>query len=405
MLRLGLSGIVGLLWLAGCSSTTHSNGGTGQGGAAGSSAGSATAAGAHAGTSSSGGADALGGTDSSGGSGVGSSADPTTPQGFCTGYYTIVAELFAKCWAISEAKTLEAFSDPALCQNFLTSVTEKRIGFDGTHGAACLKELKAALVCEGDVDEASVPDCTLIIQGLVPVGAACSPASDNALGHECMGDSYCQEATTYACAGVCAERAPVGAACDPLGTTVRCAVDASCDFTSKKCVAVPPPAQLNEACGAAPLGKCDDGLWCDIPTSAASGTCAAKKSSGPCETNSECARTKQCAGPEGAKSCADPKPVGASCTPGNRECNLLGHCAEDQKCSDAEAKLDEPCGILSGESVACTSDLYCDGGLLGPGVCRTPKAAGAACTGTSVGECAGKRGHCDDTDNTCVACE
>lgn len=412
MLKPGLVGIVGVLFATsvfstGCSSTTHNPSGDAAhgGGADGGDAGAATASGTHTGASSSGGADASGGSDSAGGTGTAPPGDPTTAQGFCSGYFSLVAGLFAKCWGLSETQEKEIFADPTICQRFLDSVAQKHIAFDGAYGAACLKELKAALVCEGNVDESSAPDCLTVIKPLVPVGEACSPDGGTALGHECMGDAFCQEATTYACTGVCTARSPIGAPCEAFSTKVECAADAACDSVAKKCVAEPPPAKLDEACGSAPPAKCDVGLWCDIPDGADEGKCAARKASGPCKYSSECLRTKICAGPEGAGACADPKPLGASCTPGNGECNLLGHCDDTLKCSDLEAGEGEPCGRISGESVPCQHGLYCDGGLLGPGVCHVPKAAGATCTGTSVGECAGDRGHCDSTDKTCVACQ
>jgi hypothetical protein len=388
-----------------CSSTTHNPGGTAQGGSASNSDAGASEGGTSAGTSSSGGSKASGGSDSSTGGDVGLPGDPTTAKGFCAGYYAIVAELFGKCWGLSAEQQQTLFSEPQLCDDFLAGVDQHHIGFDGSQGTACLRELKAALTCDG-ADETSAPSCATVIQPLVQEGQACSPQLDNALGHECAGDTFCQTETTYACTGVCTPRSSVGEPCDPLKGDLRCATDTICDSTTKKCVAEPPPAKLNEACGSAPLGRCASGLYCDLPDGATEGTCAAKKTSGACSSLTECIRTKTCAGPADAKTCVDPKPIGASCTPGNVECNILGRCGKDQKCVDAEGHDGDPCGKQpDGEPAYCARGLYCDGVVLGTGVCHPTKASGASCTGTSIGECGGELGHCDSTTKTCASCQ
>ncbi len=405
MLGKRLVGLIGLTCVVACSSTTHDPGATAQGGTGSSGDAGAAEGGTSAGTSSAGGK-ASGGSESSTGGDLAFSGDPTTAKGFCDGYYAIVAELFGKCWGLSAQQAQMLFAESRLCDDFLAGVDQHRIGFDGSHGAACLSELHAALMCDGVAEDATAPNCEAVIQPLVQEGQACSPLQENALGRQCAGDTFCQTATTYACTGVCAATSPVGTACDPLTTDVRCAADATCDSVTKKCVTEPPRAKLNEACGSASLGTCQSGLWCDIPDGAVAGTCVAKKTSGPCKDMTECVRSKTCAGPMDARSCVDPKPIGASCTPGNLECNILSRCGQDQKCVDAEGRDGDPCGKQpDGEPAYCARGLYCDGPVLGTGVCHPAKASGASCSGASIGECAGELGHCDSTTKTCAACE
>lgn len=400
MLKAGLFGLIGLLGMsnvAGCSSTTShvAGNGTEHGGSADAAAG----------------ADAAGGTDAVGGPSATLPDDPTTAQGFCADFYAVVEDLFVKCWGLTVSEAQSPFTDPTLCAAFTSSIDQHRIRFDGSHAQACLGELrsaeqKSAAICEGSSQAVDPPDCVSVLTPLVAPGESCSVTSGLVLGRECTGDAFCRATTADACSGVCVERSPIGADCDSRTTDVRCATGATCDSATQKCVPTPALAALGEACGGTADGKCNDGLWCDRGSGGAAspGVCSTRKASGACTFSSECQSAKICAGAADAKSCVDPKPLGATCTAGNRECSVVSYCDSEQKCSDVAAALGQPCGILQGESVPCARGAYCEGGLLGAGVCQTPKAAGTACSGTSLGECGGYRGHCDATSHTCVAC-
>ena len=399
MARLGLVLLVGLVGLPCCGSTTSSPGQAGAAGSANGSGGTSTTTGGGA-----------GGHKASGGSATGTAGaatlplgDVTTPTGFCQGYYAIVADLFTQCWGLTAAEGQSLLADARLCQAFAASVDEKRVGFDPAHAGACLSELDAAVSCDGTNDMASFANCDLITP-LVPVGGTCTSFSDIAVGRECMDDAFCQQTADYACTGKCTARSPIDTPCDPLTTDVRCGTGLTCDQTTKLCVAKPADVALNGACDGAGLGKCKNGLWCDPATASTGGVCHAQQTSGACTDSQACAHPTICAGAEGSKACVTPKALGESCTPGWRECSIVSHCGDDQKCTDAPAALDQPCGILAGESVPCAADAYCDGGLLGGGTCKPKKQPDAPCDGKSVGECDGTRGHCDKSSHTCVAC-
>lgn len=401
MARLGLVLFAGLLGLPSCGSTTSSH--DGGAGSASSSGGTATRGGADDGKAS--GGEASGGSATSS-AGVGSMLPPgdvTTPTGFCQGYYAIVADLFSRCWGLTAAEGQSVLGDAKLCQSFAASVAEKRVGFDPARAGACLSELEAAVSCEGTDDMANFADCAAIAP-LVPVGETCTSFSDVAVGRECGGDSFCKPTADYACTGSCTARSPVDTPCDPLTTDVRCGNGLTCDQTTKRCVVKPPDVALNGVCDGAGLGRCQSGLWCDPGTTNAPGACHAQQTSGACTDSQACAHPTICAGASGSRSCVTHKSVGESCTRGWRECGIVGHCGDDNKCTDAPANLDQACGTLGGERVPCGADAYCDGALQGSGTCKLKKQPDAPCTGTSLGECAGTQGHCDASSETCVAC-
>jgi hypothetical protein len=393
MLKLGLVAVVGVCALISCGSATSAPPDASGGSDA--TAGSATTAG---------GANAMSGAGTAGKSSMTPTGDVTTPAGFCQSYHTLLTEMFASCLQLSDEQSQRLFADPGLCRRFEASITEKRMSFDGTRAAACLEEAKAASTCNGTAEGAIAPHCELL-HPLVTTGGTCNDLSPDALGDECTGDDYCQPAESNACSGTCAGRAPIGAACDPSQSDVRCAVDATCDRTTKKCVALPGDVELDGACGSS-VGNCKTGLFCDRPNLAANGACHVPQTSGPCNVRQACALPAICAGPVDAMSCVLPKQLGEACTPGFRECNILAHCDTDHVCSDKLGAVGETCGLIDGEGFGCQDGAYCAGFALNvPGTCQATKQAGAACDGSSAGECGGWRAHCDMTTLVCKNCD
>jgi hypothetical protein len=110
-------------------------------------------------------------------------------------------------------------------------------------------------------------------------------------------------------------------------------------------------------------------------------------------------------GPSGSQTCAAVKQAGDTCTPGARECDALGFCGSDGKCTDTFPATGQPCGTIAGETVLCQAGDYCmaTAGSTATGVCQHQKQPGAACTG-AFGECGGNLAHCDTATSTCVAC-
>jgi hypothetical protein len=385
--------------LAGCNSSP-----SGQHGDAAGAAGASGAAGADGGPAGAGaaGTSAAGGS-TGGASGATATTDPSTPDGFCLGYYKLVADLLVRCDGLSAAGADMLLGDPVFCARFDASIAAGRESFDGTHGRACLDELATALTCGGSTPSmpTQAPDCTVTMPR-VPLGGTCRSFDATFIGQECMGDSYCKSGPNEACDGTCTAFATLGQPCDLLND-VRCTQTLTCDSAMKKCVMPPPAAGAGATCDA--QTSCARGFYCDHGADGgASGTCQAQKTSGPCATTDACKLPYRCAGPAGATVCAAPKPVGDACTPGQSECDLFGYCGPGSKCTDTYVAVGQPCGRIGGENYACASGEYCDGPVLQGGTCRAQKQPGEACTGAVLFECAGNNGHCDATSHKCVAC-
>jgi hypothetical protein len=381
--------------LSGCHSSSsgqHGDGGAGTSGGGGTSSVGGASGGAGAGGVS-GGAGALG----TGG------GDPTTPDGFCNAFYAIVVNSFATCNALSTSGVQVLNSDPTLCERFDASVAARRSSFDGTKARTCLDALAAALTCSGVASSATTNvDCT-VIAPLIPVGGTCRSFT-GFIPQECMGGSYCKRGPNQACEGTCTLPAAMGQPCDLLND-VRCAPSLTCDSGSNTCMMASPGA-MGATCD--DKTPCASGLYCDEGADAGSGakgSCQPRKTSGPCASISECAPPARCAGPTGAKTCAAPKHPGASCTPGQDECELLSFCNADHVCSGTYAAIGQPCGSQPGsDPVPCATGAYCEGLILQAGTCRALKQPGDACTGTTIFECGGNEAHCDATTHQCVAC-
>ncbi len=356
------------------------------------------------GSSSSGTQGGAGGGGGAGALGAGG-GDPTTPDGFCRGYYAIVADLFVRCDGVSAAGAQKLLADPTFCQRYVASVAAHRSSFDGTRTAACLDEIRAGFTCNGSASSpAQAPDCAAV-GPLVPVGGTCKNFGV-LFPWECTGNSYCKRGPNQACDGTCTALAGVNEPCNLLND-VRCSPNLLCNSVSKTCVAEPTPVGMGASCDS--NAPCAGDLYCATAAdggSAAPGTCQPRKSSGPCTSIVECALPARCSGPPGAKTCAAPGQVGDPCTPDQSQCDLASFCGADHKCSETYAAIGQPCGLQTGsDPVACATGAYCDGPILGSGTCRTVKQSGDTCTGTtSQLECGGNEGHCDATTHQCVAC-
>jgi hypothetical protein len=339
-----------------------------------------------------------------GAAGISGGGDPSTPDGFCHGYYAILSHLYETCYGFPPSFTQKLLSEPTLCQCFDASIAAHRTSFDPAHAGACLTEIGAALTCDGFSSSAQAADCAAVAP-LVPAGGTCRSFASVTIGLECAGGGYCRRNPNQSCDGTCIAPAAMGQPCSALDD-VRCATGLVCDASSKTCVAPPTPGVAGAVCD---NGKpCAKGLFCETSADAgstASGTCQARRSSGPCRFSTDCERLLQCAGPDGARSCVAPKHVGDGCTPGQAECDYFTFCDASHKCSDAYAPVGQPCGPQVGsDNVPCTTGAYCDGAISKAGVCRVFKQAGDACTGTALFECGLDNAHCDATTHSCVAC-
>jgi hypothetical protein len=349
---------------------------------------------------------ATGSGGSSGDAGLGplTDADPSTAMGFCLAYVGFFSAYAARCDGLPRALVEQELSDPVICARFVASIQAGRLGFDGAAAATCASSLAAVSTCAGSSMD-TLAGCDQVFTPRVALGGTCASFYVVIGTNECMGDAYCKEGANYACTGVCTAKVPLGGACDIL-SDVRCTSGATCDSGSKTCVTPPPPASAGGACGGAGQGSCPTGFYCGTSSAdgGAAGVCLAQQTSGPCTTSTQCASTFACAGPTGGKSCAPFKTVGASCTPGWRECDPLGFCGSDGKCTDTWVAAGQPCGAIGGENISCAFGAYCEAALLSSGTCQAKKQPGDACTGVAADECDGNNAHCDATSGTCVAC-
>ena len=120
-------------------------------------------------------------------------------------------------------------------------------------------------------------------------------------------------------------------------------------------------------------------ILCEGGTLQQAGVCKARKKTGACAGSSECASGYFC---DKTGQCAQHKAAGDPCTVGAKECGPFSYCNAG-KCADKLAAINEPCGMVSGESVPC-GEGYCDATVAMPaGVCRAQKKAGDACTTTT----------------------
>ena len=305
-------------------------------------------------------------------------ADPSTAMGFCLAYVAFVADYAARCDGLPRALVEQAFADPVICARFVASIQAGRLGFDAAEAATCASSLAATNACAG-TSMSGLAGCDQVLSPLVPLGGTCASFYLFIATNECMGDATCKEGANYACTGVCTARVPLGGTCDPL-SDVRCTTGATCDASSKMCVTQPPPATANGPCGGAGQGACPSGFYCDTSAAdgGATGLCHARRTSGPCTTGTECAEAAACAGASGARSCAPFKAVGASCTPGWHECDPLGFCGADGKCTDTLVAVGQPCGAVGGETLSCAIGGYCEAAPLASGTCQVRKQPVAA---------------------------
>jgi hypothetical protein len=330
--------------------------------------------------------------------------DPTTPDGFCHGYLTVLFERDGFCSGISGRDDEDLLGDPWACERFSSEVRAGRIKFEPTLAGACLQALAGgSFPCEPLLLLTGVAACREVATAAVPLGGGCQSFNFFSGVSECAGGAYCRDGAS-SCMGVCTALIPVAQDCDP--NTDRCAEDARCDLATKRCVPRPPEAGPGQACGGASNVQCRSGSYCVFPRTA-SGVCRATTTSGSCSRDGHCSSGTRCLGPEGQRRCAPPKKLGEPCTAGWNECSAspFGRC-EGGVCTERRAEPDQPCAWMNGEFIHCVAGAYCDQPTSGPAVCRRWKSPGEPCAGLFfIRECDGNGGHCDQATHRCVACD
>jgi len=320
----------------------------------------------------------------------------STATDFCRSIAPAVAGMAVRCYGGTLSTWEGIYANVVDCSHVAASIASDRTAYDAAKGAACLAEI-ANVDCSNTNE---ISPCTTALVGRVPTGEACPTTLS--LFSECAPGAFCKTAVNV-CGGTCQAYAPAGASCVSSTTsTVRCDPDTSCQSTMRICVA---DSGEGQPCEGPNAGGCVSGLFCDGATSAVAGTCRKRKTSGTCLLGGDCATGYACVGTGTNKACTKMKLTGEACTPGNRECFTLFHCASNGRCED-QAASGQPCGSDENkEYVACASGLYCANATTTTmGSCSSPKSAGSPCSGSNYSECAGIGSYCDSQTKRCVAC-
>lgn len=221
------------------------------------------------------------------------SENNNTVDGACGAYASTYRKYMTKCamtegmissdarWAAMEGRMKLA------CQSALSL---PGTGIAPSALAACANALADAS-CSTKTED--LPACDFP-PGALADGAACT-SSEQCKSESCS-FSATSDAESSRC-GVCATRVAVGGDCS---TNPRCVKDATCDFTTKKCVALT-KSGVGGPCDPAKGQTCQSGLSCDYTTN----VCKARAKAGeactstlPCENALTCdATSKTCVAP------------------------------------------------------------------------------------------------------------
>jgi len=238
----------------------------------------------------------------------------------------------------------EAFGDVPTCAQRSVISCPWTLAANGTKMTPsdlekCVQAIKSQS-CGQALDNPQPPECS--VPGALAGGAACGSDWQCATG-------FCEIVAGKLC-GACAARASSGQRAPDGGAA--CVVDDDCDAK----------------------------LIC------AAGTCVSPGAAGAtCSGTQPCLRTLTCIGGK----CATPLAVGASCSAAT-DCNgstgLYCDTASTKKCLQAgTAASGQPCGVVSGTLVACSSGALCANiDMQGRGTCHEPAGDGAPC-GTLAG--------------------
>jgi hypothetical protein len=276
----------------------------------------------------------------------------------CADFAQAVCEQLAACTPFA---LKEAFGDVTTCAQRSVIPCPGTLAASGTQMTPSDLEKCAQVIkgqsCDEALDNPQPPECST--PGTLGAGAACG--SD----WQCV-TGFCEIVAGKLC-GTCATRAASGQRA-PDGGAV-CVVDDDCDAK----------------------------LVC------AAGTCVSPGAVGAtCSNTQPCTRTLTCIGGK----CATPLAAGVGCSAAT-DCNgsmgLYCDTAGTKKCVQAgTAATGQPCGIVSGTFIACTSGALCGNiDMQGLGTCHEPAADGAPC-GTLAGiGCTLPAACIDDTGYKC----
>ena len=292
-------------------------------------------------------------------------------------------------------------------------------------GYVCVECIADADCDDGDLCTTDVCDaatCTF-----TPVecaeGEFCDPATGECVAIECEEDADCDDGVFCNGAETCADFLCV-AGTDPCPDDgLYCNGTESCNEDTDACESSGDPCAEGETCdeatdtcafeGCVEDADCDDANDCtdDVcdPTSAEADEngCVITFNTEPCDDGDACTEDDVCT--EGV-CVGDPIvcPPGQLCVDG--ECEEI-ECTSDADCDDGFSCTTDTCVLSTGECIYTPLDLRCDDGLFctgDGGVCdpNDPDAAddGSGCVRPG-NPCGGDTPVCNESTDTCVACE
>ncbi|MGB8932718.1 MAG: hypothetical protein WCC48_15850 [Anaeromyxobacteraceae bacterium] len=305
-----------------------------------------------------------GGTDGASGPGGGSppggTPGPATVSEYCDQYWKAYATRWASCEHGSAAAAAAVYASAPRCADAVQAVAAGRASYEGSRSGGCLSF----------VETASCDILQAYMDGLYPQ-ADCEASIAGKLGEggTCYSNESCASGICFwspsACPSFCATPTPSGAAFDPsFGICVAGTYPSGATGT---CV---PAVGLNGACTS--LDLCAPGLFCEPGTSSV-GACHARKTSGSCYDNSECAIGYRCSG----SACVPWLRAGDSCTQGQNACGPGLWCGAGGTCIDGAAP-GWSCATVNGERVPCVGGTCT--ARVGGNVCTAWLAPGGTCS-------------------------
>jgi hypothetical protein len=276
-----------------------------------------------------------------------------------------VAARASECIGGAAEDYVKVLGPEVVCQSVEASVAAGRQVFRPEEFGACLRGLRQTPCGNLDLEKVSLGTMLEGCPAFVPqvaAGGACANTAD------CQG-GWCS--ATDVCPGVCRAFIPFSGACTEED---RCQEGSSC---------------AGGVCrrNAGLEGICTAGVQCDpnSNTYCQDGRCVARKTSGSCTDDAQCAlgfrcvKTAPALGNNSPRECRSAKGAGAACEPGAGECALFSYCDAGTRACRSWPGPGERCGDPNGagEVTFCLESRCEIFGL--PPVCLAYNPVGGGC--------------------------
>jgi hypothetical protein len=285
------------------------------------------------------------------------------PMVFCAELVDQWAGIASRCAKFTPEAAEWALGFMIDCDRIHAAMQAGRVGYDAGAAEACIDAFQDA-TCDVDIGDAVPEVCDDVLVGKVPPGGSCTLS----INQECIG-GWCSFDACDA-PGACVAYRTLGQTCG--GPAQECSPELYCDGTCR--TPVPPTVlTLGDPCNV-PNTVCGTGLWCDeamfVPV------CQARKTSGDCLGDGECAVGYECR----TGTCLPWLQPGDACVVGaEKPCVIGAYCGEDGKCH-AWVGVGFACGpILESDYIECLGSWCKPTGMSDTGTCVAYLAHGATC--------------------------